>query len=348
MGFISNLFGGRPTETSTEEDAEQTVIDRGNLAGEDAMLEANAMLEQVLNMNESTVFSPNSALLDIAKQMAEIPALRHLSKDAKELAFHSKLRAEDCKPLMSAVSRILETVVEEIQSLADPIQMIYEFKRMCAKISNHTFLREDLTYETLLETDGFSCLESEAQLLKHFQLYLPGIYAGDDPDFTQLSVDLVDANNIYCKLVEETTQLRVEAKKLIEDITNYANAINTTKAKHRLSVDWNGKKQPLMAMGQQLNVRRSTFLEVETKLNERIADLEGSYPELHRIFRSSCNYFITELDKKLEEQRPDETVQLKKLELKERYRIISASHYQMETFLSKTIFYKEPEAISGT
>ena len=353
MGFISNLFGGRTTERVVTEN-EETVVSNDpakDIAKEeedvfmqtviatDSMIESDERLMKIMNAEiETTAYAPNGEMILIAKHMEGIPLLKHLNKDAKAIAYDPNLQEESCKTLLLNVSQILKNIVEEIQSIADPMQMLYEFNRKCSQIAIHTCLAEGLNFENFLDTDTFVFIKDESELLKHFEIYLPEIYAITEPDFTKLKFDLIHANNSYNKLVSEIDSLKEEQKKLIEEITNYANTINTTKAKHRLSVDWNGKKQPLMALGQQLNVKRATFLESEDKINKSVALLQETYYELHHMFVNSCSYFMSQLEKSLDLQVPDDSFQTKKMELKEKYRVISSVEYKIEKFLSKSNF----------
>ena len=353
MGFISNLFSSKSTEINKEQSEGKTIEENEITNDEvlqDEMYYENQDNEEILEIIEKeeikeiqeiddiAVFSPNKELLKISREMDKVTALQNLSKHAKELAYNSNLQKDDCEKLLNSIKELQVTAMEKIKNLSDPMQKMYELKRKCALISNHTFIEDEITYENLEQIDAFTYLSDESEILKQFEVYLPELFDLDEPNFTKLAFDFTDINNIYKKIKLSIVKIKGESEKLTKEITEYANVVNATKAKHRLSADWNGKKQPLMTLGQQLTVRRNQFIESENKINNEIANLSQNYPELHIIFRNNCKQFVKALDNRLETQIPDDNFQQKKNILKIKYKAISAIQGSIEQFILQADF----------
>ena len=281
------------------------------------------------------VFSSYQEIVSISKDMSKIPLLQHLAATTHTMAHDEWVTREECEHILEQVTIPLQVVIEEIHQLSDPIESILELKRKCSVIANHTCLAKELTRETFLETKDFICIKDEVEVLNQFEKILPDIYDQSDPDFNKIRMGFIDTNNLHQKVLVEAKQQKEVYDKLVTEITNYTKVVNEAKVKYRLSVDWNGKKQPLMALGQQLNARRETFLLEEEAVNKDIISLGQIYPILHNLFRSHCRYFVNELDKKSQTYRYDDAAELKKNQLKGLYRDMLAVKSKLEYFLSQ-------------
>ena len=364
MGFIAKLFGNKDNEQIT---AKEMVDIQGT---EDSQLEQEPQTaqepqveQQPTNTASSThddtstpeeyheptrssdpvsveekkkvVFSTHQALIEIGEEMSGIPLLNHLAANTRTMGYKETLTKQDCEQILEQVENPLQATFKELQAFINPVKTILELKRKCGIISDHTCLAKELTRETFLKTEDFRCLTDEVELLNEFQKIMPEIYDEKDSDFNKLRMGFVDTNNLYKKISVDVQGLEEVYDKLVTEITNYSKVVNEAKVKYRLSVDWNGKKQPLMSMGRQLHIRREQFMVTEEAVNKEIGSLCEIYPALHNIFRGHCRFFINELEKKSQTYIYDDTMELKKNQLKNSYAEILAVKVKLEKFIMK-------------
>ena len=293
MGFISQLFGAQKGEDENlTSSAKISNIEEQNMS---------EVIEEENNIDtEVFIFSPYKELIDISKSMQNIIELNNMSQEIYNMAYNSNLTKEDVRNSTYKISQILKTTLENIQNLADPRNEILKIKNKCAVISNHTIIAKEVTYDNFLEDVDFDYLSDEIELLNTFKLYIPSIFSSYEFNLQNLNTDLISIDKSLKTISSSVVQLKESMKKIVEEITNYTYAINDARAKHKISVDWNGKKQPLMAYGQQLGVKREKFLEDEKKLNSDIKKLCKTYQKHHDEFRSHCQLFADEITKQSE------------------------------------------------
>ncbi len=93
-----------------------------------------------------------------------------------------------------------------------------------------------------------------------------------DDAFLQIHAGFNALLNEYTALVSECEELSVSQKKLSGEILNFTDLINLLSEKHKLSPDWNGKKQQMVKLSEELSVKRNNSLSEEARLNRKIVD----------------------------------------------------------------------------
>ncbi len=317
MGFISKFFSEKENKQSqsgefnlpsmTDEEMEQTP------SVTDIQIEPYHQ-----DVDELVVFSPYEDLIQLSVDMSKHKQLSNLSHDIGKMAYNASLSENDCLKMIEKISHALSIAADNMENMIDHKKILMQLKRTCTAISTHSFFSIEADYQDFLKETAFQYISDEIESLNAFQQYLPEIYEESYTeifDFYKLRMDFVDIKNLHDKLLLDAHTFNETAIKLTDDINKYSIAVSETKAKNRLSVDWNGKKQPLMSMGQQLKNKREKFLEEEEKMNTEIQRLYIKYPELHTVFRNNCRFFVNELDKKLEKYVYDDTTKVKMQQL---------------------------------
>ncbi len=92
--------------------------------------------------------------------------------------------------------------------------------------------------------------------------------------------EVIKLANLYEDLLDKSKVLSEKREALKQEIEEYSIAVEEARLKNRLSADWNGKKQPLMVLGQKLNFRREEFLEEEQVLKGKISLFYRDYNQL--------------------------------------------------------------------
>lgn len=266
MGLFSGLFSNKNDEEYDISDVNSTDIDE-NLV----------------------IFAPHKLLIEISDDLTEIDS--EFSQISNNFAYNSTLTKLELDNFLTQLSKKIELLTKDSQDLTNPSYILKTIKQTCADISSYNFQNQPTNYVDFENSGDFLHLSAQIDILESiFSNSLK--FENSDKIFNLFR----KCKDTYRKLIKNSKTLSVTNTNLSTEIINYTNAVNSVRAKNRLSVDWNGKKPALMNMGNQLNSKRSEFLNQEKEINSQINELYETYSSAHNLFKLHCLEIIDILE----------------------------------------------------
>ena len=270
MGFLSNLFGGKENPKAEIQTAPLPIeAEVAEVAEQPQGFSQAALVENMMGYGD---------LEAIADKVAQ-----------------PNLQKEVQSEIMDHVGQVLENRLAIIKTMKTQKEMRQDIFNLCESTATYTLNHQVVTYENFLQTQDGALIERGCLALHKLEANFPSIFNAL-PDLNQLAEQFKDMNQAYNRGKEQAMALVATSKKLLEDITAYTLSVNEAKVKYRLSVDWNGKKQPLMALGQQLGEKREAFLIEEETLNKDMETLYTSLSPLLEAFAKNYPSILEEME----------------------------------------------------
>ncbi len=151
----------------------------------------------------------------------------------------------------------------------------------------------------------FENLEKEYIFLEKFNKKVTALF--DEIEIDELSTKYKDLYNKFNEAKDKAILLKEEQDTLTKEIVKYSSTINEYKEKYKLTVDWEGKKPIMIALGKKLGENRESLVEKEGKLNDDIKEIYELYKDCKVKFLNNSDYFIGRLEENTETETREET-----------------------------------------
>ncbi len=145
--------------------------------------------------------------------------------------------------------------------------------------------------------DDFPFLKIQHDILKALFSTVSNDYERDE--FKLLYEEYKLLGEAFEAAKHESSALKLEQDELTIKIEEYANTVNEYKQKYKLSIDWEGKKPYVAALGKKLQASRSSLMEREAALSNELRILYSGYPKMHSTFCENLDYFKHCLNEKI-------------------------------------------------
>lgn len=241
------------------------------------------ILSNIFNQKKGT------KLLEIKELCATNKDLNFLVQPINLLLHKSEVYSSDFDDILSELDKLLMEKNRLLQNSTNTD--IFKLQKQCIKLCKSKSLYSDITFENFDQHLWISTIKTELEITEKLCEILPDFRTKMGNVFWEFSNQKDD----LLALEDEILAFKNYEKTLSTEIINYTNAVNQTKAKNRLSVDWNGKKQPLMNLGQTLKIKRQQFENDSEKINQKIADFCDECLELHGFLTSNCSDILAKL-----------------------------------------------------
>lgn len=239
------------------------------------------------NIDDIIIFKPHKLLIEISDDLINIDEF--FSETSNKFAFNSNLSSSELDIFLVEIDDKITNLTSDLKGISDPSSIFSKLKQTCANISSYNFENRALDYLEFLDCSDFLYLSDELEI---FQTIFTNSLKFENSD--KIFNLFRNCRTEYDFIVKKSNILSKTNTELSTEIINYTNAVNSVRAKNRLSVDWNGKKPALMSLGNQLNSKRSDFLNQEKELNNKIIQLYSTYNTAHNFFKLHC-YDIIEI-----------------------------------------------------
>lgn len=193
-----------------------------------------------------------------------------------------------------------EKVAASIENLLSGREKMLKGKTYCQQLNKKKSMVLSKTFEEYVDNDDFKDLPKKFYVMEVLKDTVPEIYTQPDIPATELRMALEHVHEMWEDVEREKEILKTEGDTLRNEITQFASVVNEMKNKHKLSADWEGKKQPLMTMQGKLATRRDAYMKKELIMDKKILELSCEYKELQIAFGEHSAYFAEVLGTKAE------------------------------------------------
>lgn len=273
-------------ETRVEENNTQETLDEGEILSKHTFSQENVIFDEPLISD--TVAAMLRDTISVEERLEELERLKKQNDSA-------------------------------IKELLGERELLLKAKNDCQIVADYKLVRQGKEFEEYIGTEDFQYLEVKYSILQLLKSVAPELYETEGVWLSELYVALEQVQRKYNQIEKLAEPLDKEGRELKADIIKFSNAVTEMKSKHKLSPDWEGKKQSMMNLQNQLTHRRSEYTKKEGQIEQKIDDLYKEYATVHGRFIKNEKDFITILNKKIEDftQDTSRTMKLQSL-LKEK------------------------------
>ncbi len=239
--------------------------------------------------NNSTPLFTDS-VKDIASKLASYSQTANVAKELMLLSETPNTPQPDYLRILEALKITLQNEQAKSAVYRQLLGMMTDIQLISSAKFDATFKAFEKFYE------DFPHLTAEFTVLDRLAKLFPSAFAEGE------LADLLESYSVLSPAFEVATEqgkiLEQEQAVLTEEILKFTATVNDFSQKYRTSPDWEGKKQPMIALSKKLTERRDPLVAREETLCEELKLLYSGYPELHQSFANHSKKFLTLLQQK--------------------------------------------------
>ena len=271
-------------------------------------------------------------LLAIASQLNTLELTKPYAVHLERLAYTSPLSKTQLAQIITPLGDLYNNCTKILSQTKDTVDLLSEYHETCLSLSRYTFPPEMPNYENFLNQNCFEEFKKELLVLLNLKKFLPTLFEDATLGLNDLTHECSIAMATFNQLTSQVTEMLPLAEKLRLEIINFSNTVTQVASQNKLSPDWDGKKQPLMQLRQQLVQKRENFVIEEEKIDAEIASLYTSCTQSHQHFCYLCPTFVKELKYLIDTTPREASTVSKRLELSSITQTLSTVHLQLEAF----------------
>lgn len=245
---------------------------------------------------------------------ATYPELKSLSKKVKgdetfsplspliqDLMSRPQLSLSLLKKIKEKNQDILAKITLQLEECTKESGIFTKYISLCKKMATTTFSTHSMDYENYNLHEELLDLEHQRNILQYTQKFADALTTEETIQIQELIYSLTELAKEKINIDTFLTDFLTLESTLKTDIESYSLAITEASTKHKISPDWNGKKQPLIKVGVQLTKRRDEFVKQEILINQKITKLYERYSIIYEEFQLLIPILIPLLELNLRE-----------------------------------------------
>ncbi len=241
---------------------------------------------------EDMVITKNKNIAEIAENFCRYKQTYYVGKELKDLVDTGVTDKTEYEKIIDTANEVAKSISTNIntEKIEEIIKSLKEIKHSENEVKYKDFtefakdfIEAGVEYYTLKDIQTLSdVLKKEIEESEIYSQYTIFINALDE-------------------VKVRASELNQKETELSEEIEKYSKAIEYYQTKYRLSIDWDGKKNMMIALGKKLRDRRDELEKLEAKTNLEVKALYDAYPTIKRKLASKINFIIGRIYEEQEE-----------------------------------------------
>ncbi len=249
-------------------------------------------IEPIYNENEIDIFKPSQILIELMKDMTKVEYLTEEVSLLNSLTYNSN-------PKRSGFIKVIDSLNKKLMEYQNTIVTREMILDILDKIKNLSHSNIEIKFRDFEKfNQDMKIINEEFFILTEINKKIEEIY--DDIEIKSIYLDYEENNKFINEILDEMNEFIINQNKLSDEIIKFSETIVALKQKYKYSIDWNGKKNHMVALGARLNAKRTDSINIEQKLKEKISELYPEITKLHFKFIDKCYYLSVLIKEKLE------------------------------------------------
>ncbi|MGL5675922.1 MAG: hypothetical protein ACRDDX_05895 [Cellulosilyticaceae bacterium] len=244
-------------------------------------------------------------LQSLAQTLLAIPLTHDLGNELNTLAYKMTLSQTELLPYTEKIQKLIPSYQSALAQLKDTPDILKEFIQDCSTFSTGHLPAEVPTYEDFLEHNGIQIVKRQSTILTTLYKLTPQLFDGSNEinlmPLLQKYTGILTTLNTHMTAVQA---LLPASEALRKDITTFTDTITEMQSNKMMAVNWNSQKANFVKIRQELDTRRTDFVQKEESLNQGIAATYTALLSLHSDFQEHSPLLLGLFERLLENASP--------------------------------------------